>query len=406
MRRWLLILTALLAAGGPARAEQTPAAEAAALEAVSAWFGLGDAALADWAPSLPDAADPTRILFEPRRPAAGTSLRTVMVIYPRASSAYDTAMTTLLTDFAARPLALRFLAVNYGKDPERGARLLAEAQAQGHALIYAMGSETVAWLHESHPDVATPVVTVCAKDPVQLGQMASYDVGSGTSFAFTSLNVLLDVQIAHLRALRPDLRNLGVMVDLRNASAVETQATPIIEAARALGVDAFTVAVDDPKQARAQLAAAMPVALARMRATDPTLENSVFWITGSTSVFAEIDLIAELAGRAPVLAVVPEVVRAGPASASLSIGVGFESNAQLAAVYGAEVLGGRTAPGDLPVGLVSPPDIALNFERLRAIGLKVPFSFFETASFVYDAQGRPARLRGRDVAHAGQVPAD
>jgi len=105
----------------------------------------------------------------------------------------------------------------------------------------------------------------------------------------------------------------------------------------------------------------------------------------------------EAAERAPVLAVVPEVVRAGAASAALSIGVGFESNAQLAAVYGAEILSGRSKPGEMPVGLVSPPDIALNFQRLRAIGLQPPFSFFETASFVYGADGQAMRLRGRDV---------
>jgi len=395
MRRLLMVL-ALLAAAGPARAQQGAPDEAAALEAVSDWFRVGAAALDHWAPSLPDPTDDRRILFTPRAPRDGVQ-RSVMVIYPRRSSAYDTAMTTLLADFAARPHALRFLAVNYDRDPARGARLVEEAHAQDHALIYAMGSETVAWLYGEHRAIATPVVTVCAKDPVQLGQIADYDSGSGSSFAFTSLNVPLDVQIAHLRALRPGLRNLGVLVDVHNASALETQARPIIDAATGLGVDAFTVEVSDPAHARDQLAEAMPAALERMRARDPALENSVFWITGSTSVFAEIDLIAEAAERAPVLAVVPEVVRAGAASAALSIGVGFESNAQLAAVYGAEILSGRSKPGEMPVGLVSPPDIALNFQRLRAIGLQPPFSFFETASFVYGADGQAMRLRGRDV---------
>lgn len=400
MRRLLAVLTMLLAAAGPARAEQGAAreamGEAAALAAVSGWFHLGAAALDHWAPSMPDPADDGRILFTPRAPRDGAQ-RTVMVIYPRASSAYDTAMTTLLADFAARPYTLRFLAVTYDRNAALGARLVEEARAQGYSLIYAMGSETVSWLHGAYPAIATPVVTVCAKDPVQLGQIADYTSGSGSSFAFTSLNVPLDVQIAHLRALRPGLRNLGVLVDLHNASALETQALPVIDASSRLGVDAFTVAVDDPAQARAQLAEAMPKALARMRSSDPSLENSVFWITGSTSVFAEIDLIAEAAGQAPVLAVVPEVVRAGADSAAMSIGVSFESNAQLAAVYGAEILSGRATPGEMPVGLVSPPDIALNFERLRAIGLRPPFSFFETASFVYGVDGRPMRLRGRDV---------
>ena len=122
MRRLLMVL-ALLAAAGPARAQQGAPDEAAALEAVSDWFRVGAAALDHWAPSLPDPTDDRRILFTPRAPRDGVQ-RTVMVIYPRRSSAYDTAMTTLLADFAARPHALRFLAVNYDRDPARGARLV------------------------------------------------------------------------------------------------------------------------------------------------------------------------------------------------------------------------------------------------------------------------------------------
>jgi hypothetical protein len=40
---------------------------------------------------------------------------------------------------------------------------------------------------------------------------------------------------------------------------------------------------------------------------------------------------------------------------------------------------------------VSPPDIAISFLKAREIGLKVPFPFFENASFVYDYEGRPVR---------------
>jgi putative tryptophan/tyrosine transport system substrate-binding protein len=40
---------------------------------------------------------------------------------------------------------------------------------------------------------------------------------------------------------------------------------------------------------------------------------------------------------------------------------------------------------------VSPPDIAVSFLKAREIGLRVPFSFFESASFVYDYDGRPVR---------------
>ena len=47
------------------------------------------------------------------------------------------------------------------------------------------------------------------------------------------------------------------------------------------------------------------------------------------------------------------------------------------------------------MGIVSPPDIAVSFLKAREIGLRVPFSFFETATFVYGYDGKPVRTTGR-----------
>ena len=151
------------------------------------------------------------------------------------------------------------------------------------------------------------------------------------------------------------------------------------------------------KNARQELAELVPAAVRQMRESDPALKNSVFWITGSTSVFREIETINLHSDIVPVLSVVPDVVREGSDSAVLSIGVSFESNAHIAAIYGVDILQNGTAAGSLPVGLVSPPDIAVNFLRAREIGLKVPFSFFETASIVYDRGGQIVRDKGKRV---------
>ena len=128
-----------------------------------------------------------------------------------------------------------------------------------------------------------------------------------------------------------------------------------------------------------------------MRKSDPDLTKSLFWLTGSTSVFLEIKTINEYADRVPVISVVPEIVKAGPDTAAMAIGVSFESNAHLAAIYGAEILSGRTKAGNLKVGLVSPPDIAISFLKAREIGMRVPFQFYETASFIYDYDGKAVR---------------
>ena len=92
-----------------------------------------------------------------------------------------------------------------------------------------------------------------------------------------------------------------------------------------------------------------------------------------------------------MVSVVPEIVKSGNDTAVLAIGISFESNAHLAAIYGADILSGRVKAGELKVGLVSPPDIAISFLKAREIGLRVPFSFFETASFIYDYEGKAVR---------------
>ena len=370
-----------------------------AMNRVGAWFKIFDAALDNWTVTVPDDTD-QRVTMTRKIAVAGAAKR-VLVVYPRKSSAYDVAMTQLLADFAVKPLNVTFTAAHYANDPARGAQLVAEIERERYDLVYAMGSESIAFLHERFPDIGVPVVSVCAKDPVQLGQMPDYERGSGSNYAFTSLNLIVAVQIAYLRELKPGLRNLAVLVDARNVSAVETQSRPIVAAARALGIDAFEVAVNDPRNAAVELERLVPEAVAAMRRSDPQLEHSLIWITGSTSVFTEIAAINRHSDRVPVLSVVPDVVQQGGDSAVLSIGVGFESNAQLAAIYGADILAGRARPGDMKVGVVSPPDIAVNFRRAAEIGLRIPFRFFEAATFVYDRGGKPVRLRGQDVGPGG-----
>ena len=188
-----------------------------------------------------------------------------------------------------------------------------------------------------------------------------------------------------------EVKNFAILVDSKNVSAVETQAKPMAALARKRGIRVMNLAIQDPKNAKVELAKLVRSAVATMRKNDPTLSKSLFWITGSTSVFREIATINRQSDRVPVLSVVPEVVKVGNDSAVLAIGISFKSNARLAAIYGAEVLSGLKRAGDLPVGIVSPPDIAINFRKAREIGLVIPFNFFEAATYVYDVDGQVVR---------------
>lgn len=361
------------------------------------WFRYGVHVTEAWT-IREDVSDPYHLTILRRAINPDKPTRRVFVLYPRPSSAYDVAITKILDVFDEKDINAEFTVVNFRNSPKWGQAAIAEAEAGDFDMIFTMGSQSTAWMDKNYAARRIPMVSVCSKDPVVLGQTAAYEKGSGKNFAFTSLNMPIDAQMAYVLELKPKLRNIGVLVNSKNVSAVKTQAEPIARFARRRGIRVLYLAVDDPKAARAELAKLVHGAVASMRKNDPSLDNSVFWITGSTAVFREIGEINANSDRVPVLSAVPDVVGEGDDSAVLSVGIGFESNAHLAAVYGAEILAGRAAAGDLPVGVVSPPDIAINFRKAREIGLKVPFRFFESASFVYDYDGNTVRYNGKRVA--------
>lgn len=374
------------------------AGSSAAENAYASWFKLGDEAYQDWTVSEVPETAAMQIVIRRREEDRETPVRRVFVLYPRPSSAYDIAMTKILELFADKNINAEITVVNFNKTNALGQKALELARRNGSELIFSMGSESTAWLHKNFLGGPIPVVSVCSKDPVELGQVHDYVSGSGNNFAFTSLNMPVDAQMSYVLELKPNLKNIAILVDARNISAVQTQAEPMAEYAKRHGILAINVTVQDPAKAREEIAKLIPQAVSAMRKNDPDLQNSVFWITGSTSVFREIATINANADRVPVLSVVPEVVGPGDDSAVISIGISFQSNAHLAAIYGADILAGRVDVGALKVGVVSPPDIAINFRRARAIGVHVPFSFFESASFIYDYEGRLVRNFGKSVA--------
>jgi len=354
------------------------------------WFRYAPSIERAWTVSATEA-DPLRFEITRKTSGKGTSTHRVLVLYPRASSAYDIAISKLLQVFDSKDIDASLTVINFKMKDGAGKDAIQFAEQSKFDLIFAMGSESTAWLFEHYRNGRIPVVSVCSKDPVQLGQINDYENGTGNNFAFTSLNVPVDVQMAYVKELRPNLKNLTVLVDKKNVSAVQTQAEPIAAYARARGIQVIWGAIENPAKARDELIPIVKSAVQTMRKSDPDLTKSLFWLTGSTSVFLEIATINEYADRVPVVSVVPEIVKAGPDTAVLAIGVSFESNAHLAAIYGAEILAGRSKPGNLKVGVVSPPDIAISFMKAREIGLRVPFQFYETASFIYDYDGKAAR---------------
>jgi len=391
---------ALLAGAGALALTPIRVAFAQAVKAYDSWFKYDPAIDTDWAVSEVEG-DPNRVVIR----VLGFELQAVprvMVLYPRASSAYDVAISKMLSVFNDKGMRLGFDIVNYKGDDKAAAAALKRAEASDTSLIVAMGSESTAWLWENYQGGRIPVVTVCSKDPVALGQARDYSSGSGSNFAFTSLNMPIDVQMAYILQVKPNLKNIGVLVDATNVSAMETQAKPLAAYANPLNIRTLQLEVKNPKNVEEEVKQLVAKAIPSMQRTDPKLENSVFWMTGSTSLFNQITTIHSVAGNIPVLSAVPELVRPGDDSAVLSIGVSFESNAHLAAIYAADILHKAAQAGSLKVGIVSPPDIAINFRRVRAIGMRIPFNLFESAGTIYNYEGRAARVNGVILPDASQ----
>jgi putative ABC transport system substrate-binding protein len=232
------------------------------------WFRYQPALDSEWNVRV-DPSDPKHVTINSQVRQANKSTYRVLVLYTRSSSAYDIAIAKILERFQQREIGAEFTVINFEMDTNLGLNALDRAEQDKFNLIFAMGSESTAWLLEHYRGGAIPVVSVCAKDPVQLGQISDYESGTNTNFAFTSLNVPVEVQMAYVKQLKSDLRNLVVLVDSKNISAVQTQANPIAAYARQRGIQVLIGAVNDPSKAREELAQIVSGAVKKLKKMTP-----------------------------------------------------------------------------------------------------------------------------------------
>ena len=185
------VVSALVALVITLTAAVVPSVPAHATVTVTDWFRIGKDAVKEW-DSVVQPGDSNIVRVKPKRFASSQPLRRIIVLYPRRSSAYDTAITTFLNVIQDKRLNAELTVINFQTDDARGKAALEFAENSNFDLILSMGSESTAWLWTNYRGGKLPVVTVCSKDPVLLGQSAGYDVGSKTNFAFTSLNMPID----------------------------------------------------------------------------------------------------------------------------------------------------------------------------------------------------------------------
>ena len=362
------------------------------------WMVFSDVNKKNWSGHI-QSYDPARLFVKSSIAVTDSMPKKILVIVAKKSGSYKLALNKLLEVFFQEKYAAEFEVVNIAGSEEVGRALLKQAQSQGFDLVFTMGSESAALVHKYYTNGPLPVVTSINKDPVTLGQVKSYTEGSGTNIATTTLNVPMDIQLNYLFQLNPKLKHVVLLYNRNHKQVVATEVKPFRKAMIGQGIRVIDVTVDSRDEAREQLEKSLPNAMDLLREIDPTLNNSLVWVTSSTAIFSNLDIVSQHSTGVALVSTNPNAVKVGGESAVVAIGIDRRNNAHLAAIYALRILRDKENPGDLEVGVVTPPDIALNFKVARELGLKIPFTFLEGASFVYDYHGELVRSFGQNVRH-------
>ncbi len=381
----------------PSGFDATLAQESASAEPDLSWVTLKPESLANWHFKL-DAADGTRFTLTPKYvDPATTKLKTVMIPFAKASPPFDATMSKILDVMYQKQVPVSFSFWFFQRKTENLRRAVEFAEANNFDLLAPMGSESTEFLHEIYLNGKLPALSLFTKDPVLIGWMKDFVNGSGTNMAYCSTAVSIPVQMSYLQAVRAEVKHIGVLYASSSTSTMEAQVIPLRAVAAANGINMTEVVVTDDMNPHPEFTAKVPPAVAAMERNDPGFQKSVFYATGTTAVINSIELIAQLAGKVPVVSAWPDLVKEGPGSAVLSIGITYDNVGYLASKYLLDILFDGTKPANMPVGVVAPPDLAISFLKARQVGLKIPYSFFETAGYIYDHRGRAVRLAGHAV---------
>jgi len=360
------------------------------------WIDLSDNVLNEWNVSYSDG-ELLSLEFFPKKLQPSQINKTIFVILPKKSNSYSLALNKFLETMKRDQIAAHISVFNFQKQTSLGLQILAKAKQADIDLIFSLGSETASLVSNHFKGESIPVITSINKDPVLLGFVDDYTSPSGSNIAYTTLNIPINIQINYLKTLKPNLKAIGLIYNVQHQAVMQTEVRPIKEKFKEIGIEVIDIQVSSRETAKEELQHALPAAMQQLQDSDESLDNSLFWLTSSTAAFAEISTINQYSQNIPVIGSIPNIVKPGDDSAVLGIGIDRRNNALLASMYAVKVLKKEVNVSDLTVGIVSPPDIAINFKIARKIGLKIPFDFFESASFIYNYQGQPARTFGKDL---------
>jgi ABC-type uncharacterized transport system substrate-binding protein len=225
--------------------------------------------------------------------------------------------------------------------------------------VIAMPANTPAAIAVKAATATIPIVFGVGEDPVKLGLVASLARPGGNATGFNFFNQEVDAKrLGLLHELVPKAARVGVLVNPRNSTVIDSTLQKLQEAARVLGLQILVHKASTSGEIDAAFAA-----LAREQADALFVAGDGFFNSRRVQF---VTLAAR--DRLPASYTSREYVEAG---GLMNYGANLADMFRQVGIYTGSILKGAK-PADLPVVQATRFEFIINLQTAKALGLEVP----------------------------------
>jgi putative ABC transport system substrate-binding protein len=304
-------------------------------------------------------------------PSQPSSLRRPVIGFLHAVSAAEYGFRRGLSEMGfveGRNLAIDYRAT--ADRPDRLREMAADLAARGVAVIICIDNDTVTPAAMAATRTI-PIVFTTARNPVELGYVASWNRPGGNVTGITTFGQeLVPKRLELLREILPAARKAALLLNPASSANAPVEIQSAQAAARRLGLDLVVVSAGTESEIeRALTAAVREQAAALLVISDPFLSS-------------RHEYIALLALRHALPTISSDRI-AVVAGQLLSYAPNSDELYQLAGAYVGRILKGEK-PAGLPVMQPSKFELAINLKTARALGMDVPPTLLARADEVIE----------------------
>lgn len=287
-----------------------------------------------------------------------TSLSQVLVV----RSADNTNYSRFVTGFAVET-KLRYSEVSLAGNEEQGRKTLTALREQKPTLVLSVGSLAARLAKELFGE--TPIVFALVPSPEKWGLVGADNVTG------VALNIPMRQQLATLKILAPNTKNVGVMYNPRTSNKLVAQAT---EAAKIEGINIVSAKIDSPDEVPDATRAFLGTIDALWMVPDQTVMN--------TESFKHL-LKFTFKNKVPFFSVAHRLVETG---ALVSLSPDYAAIGAQAGKVVQRLLQEKVSPKTIPIADPEGLDIAVNLTTAKRIGVECDialeiFTFAATRGF-------------------------